>query len=116
MISNELVADSDPSALEVVGGGLVRDLQVRLDSAFFGNTVANGPNGLASLADVQTVDAGSTVTDLDWAAEALSKAETVGSTITSFVASATVLALSTIKIADTYTQPRTRRQPGMSTK
>ena len=84
MISNELVADSDPSALEVVGGGLAPDLQVRLDSAFFGNTVANGPNGLPSLADVQTVDAGSTVADLDWAAEALSKAETVGSTITSF--------------------------------
>ena len=78
VVSNELVADSDPSALEVVGAGLVRDLQLRLDSAFFGETVTNGPDGLDSLPDVSTVDAGSVITDLDPFAEALSKAELVG--------------------------------------
>ena len=41
--SNELVEDSDPSALQIVGDGLVRDLQIRLDAAFFGNTPRTGP-------------------------------------------------------------------------
>jgi HK97 family phage major capsid protein len=54
VVSNELMADSDPSALDVVGQGLVRDLQVKLDAAYFGNTVANGPSGLESLASTQT--------------------------------------------------------------
>jgi hypothetical protein len=74
VISNELADDSDPSALQIVGDGLVRDLQIRLDSPFFGNTVAHGPNGLESLTGVQTVDAAS-LDNLDAFAEALSKAE-----------------------------------------
>ncbi len=53
VVSNELVADSDPSALDVVGQGLVRDLRTKLDSAWLGNTVTNGPNGLESLTGVQ---------------------------------------------------------------
>ena len=64
VVSNELVADSDPSVLDIVGDGLVRDLQVRLDAAYFGNTTANGPSGLLSLADVQVISWGS-ITDLD---------------------------------------------------
>ena len=46
--SNELVADSDPSALQVVGEGLVRDLAVRLDAAYFGTTVATDLTGSAA--------------------------------------------------------------------
>ena len=81
VVSNELMADSDPSALEVVGAGLVRDLQTKLDSAFFGDAVANGPNGLASLPNVQAT----TLTfaeegNLDPFAEAISLAEQVGLT------------------------------------
>jgi HK97 family phage major capsid protein len=34
VVSNELVSDSDLSALDVVGQGLTRDLQIRLDAAF----------------------------------------------------------------------------------
>ena len=49
ILSNELVDDSDPSALHVVGDGLVRDLRTRLDSAYFGTTVANGPDGIQNL-------------------------------------------------------------------
>ena len=64
VVSNELVADSDPSVLDIVGDGLVRDLQVRLDAAYFGNTTANAPSGLLSLADVQVISWGS-ITDLD---------------------------------------------------
>ena len=52
-ISNELHDDSDPAALDVVGQGLVRDLQIKLDAAFFANVTANGPDGLLSLTDVQ---------------------------------------------------------------
>ena len=54
---------------------------------------------------MQDVDAGS-IADLDWAAEALSKAETVGSVITSFVASpATVLTISTLKTETASIEP-----------
>ena len=53
VVSNELMADSNPSALEVVGQGLVRDPQVKLDAAYFGDTTLNGPSGLESLASVQ---------------------------------------------------------------
>jgi HK97 family phage major capsid protein len=37
VVSNELVADSNPSALAVVGDGLVRDLAKKLDAAFSSN-------------------------------------------------------------------------------
>ncbi len=90
--------DSDPSALEVVGSGLVRDLQLRLDAAYFGNTTSNGPNELGHLTGVTTV-AGGTITDLDAFVVALSEAEQIGAQLTAFVAHHdTVLSLSTLKI------------------
>ena len=117
VVSNELADDSDPSALEVVGAGLVRDLQTRLDSAFFGNTVANGPSGLESLSGVQHVDAGSVLTDLDAFAEALSLAEQVGATLTAFVMNpATLLSLATLKVAETWNQPLLGIDPSSPTK
>jgi HK97 family phage major capsid protein len=80
IVSSELMEDSDPSALEVVGSGLVRDLQLRLDSAYFGTVTANGPNGLGHLTGVTNIDGG-TITDLDAFAEALSEAEQVGALV-----------------------------------
>ncbi len=77
VVSNELMADSDPSALQVVGEGLVRDLQTKLDAAYFGNTVANGPSGIESLNDVAETD-GSFDGSLDVFAEAISLAENAG--------------------------------------
>ena len=77
VVSNELMADSDPSALQVVGGGLVADLQVKLDSAFLGDTVASGPDGLESLSNVQTTD-GAFDGSLDVISEAVSLAEQAG--------------------------------------
>ena len=71
--------------MQVVGDGLVRDLRTRLDSAYFGTAVANGPDGIQSLAGVTTLTGG-TITNLDAFAEALSKAEVVGQQITSWVA------------------------------
>ena len=60
IISNELAADSNPSAQKTVGDGIVRDLAKKLDSAYFGNTVTNGPSGLLSVAGVSAVDTGGT--------------------------------------------------------
>ena len=115
--SNELIADSDPSALQVVGDGLVRDIALKLDAAYFGTTIANGPDGIGSLLNVQDVDAGSVIADLDWAAEALSKAEQVGSAITAFVASpVNVLAIQTLKTEADSIQPLLGVDPSSPTK
>lgn len=98
VISRELATDSSPSAQQLVGDGLAQSIATKIDAAFFGNTTANGPSGLLSLADVQTVDTGAGIVDTDPFAEAISKAEEVGAVITSFVANpADVLALSKLK-------------------
>jgi HK97 family phage major capsid protein len=98
IISRELAEDSAPSAQELVGQGLAQSIATKVDAAFFGNTVANGPSGLLSVAGVQTVDTGGTIANTDPFAEALSLAETVGAAVTSFVAHpTTVLQLSKVK-------------------
>ncbi|MGV0778903.1 phage major capsid protein [Mycolicibacterium elephantis] len=98
IISRELADDSAPSAQELVGIGLAQSIATKVDAAFFGDTVANGPSGLLSVEGVQTVDTGGTIANTDPFAEALSKAETVGAQVTSFVAHpTTVLALSKVK-------------------
>jgi HK97 family phage major capsid protein len=64
-LSNESVMDSDPEVLDETAKGLGRSIAKRIDAAFFGNTVTNGPSGLLSLAaDFQVVDAGA-FTNLD---------------------------------------------------
>lgn len=96
-VSRELAADSSPAAQNVVGQSIARDIARRVDSAFFGDTVANGPDGISSLNDIQFVDA-DTITNVDPFSEAISKAENEGAQITAFVANAsTVLALSKLK-------------------
>lgn len=118
VISNELAADSSPAALQVVGDGLVRDLKRKLDAAYFGNTVTNGPSGLLSLTTA-TVDAGDGWTNLDWAEAAKTEAEEVHTQLGAFVASpATALALASLKelttgsnkqlLASDPTQPTSR--------
>lgn len=117
VVSHELVADSDPSALDVVGDGLVRDLRVKLDASFFGGVGAGvAPDGIRSLAGVQTTTlAFSTTGNLDPFAEAVSLAEQVGvlavDPVTglpgmSFVGNpADVLAVSTTKVPEDSAQP-----------
>jgi hypothetical protein len=88
-----------------------------LDAAYFGTTSANGPDGIGNLENVQDVDAGFSIADLDWAAEALSKAEQVGSVVTSFVASpANVLAIQTLKTEADSIQPLLGVDPSSPTK
>jgi HK97 family phage major capsid protein len=98
VISRELADDSSPEAAAVVGEGLARDIARRIDQAAFAGLAAPAPAGLSTLSGVQTyVDAGA-FDNTDFAAEAISKAEQVGATITAFVTSpATGLALSKVK-------------------
>jgi HK97 family phage major capsid protein len=97
-LSNELVADSNPTASEVVGEGMARDIARKVDQAYFGDSVVNGPNGLLSLENNQWVSAGSAFEDLDPFEEAATRLENVGSKVTAWCASAnTCLALSKLR-------------------
>ena len=96
IISRELATDSSPAAQQVVGESLARDIARKLDAAFFGTTVTNGPSGIGSVAGVNT--ATSDFTDVDGFLEAISEIETAGATTTAFViAPATALALAQLK-------------------
>ncbi|MGI5222281.1 phage major capsid protein [Nocardia sp. CA-290969] len=113
IVSNELAADSNPNALNIVGAGLVRSIVAKVDAAFFAITTANGPDGIGGTLH-QTVDIGSGVTNTDPFAEAISKAENVGAQLTSFVAHPdTVLALSTLKEATGSNKPLLGADPSM---
>jgi HK97 family phage major capsid protein len=115
VVTNELLADTEDAAMDVVGDGLVRDLRVKLDAAFFGDTIANGPDGLASLLDVQVVEHTS-FSNLDPFAEAISLAETVGSTLTAFVGNPTdTLHLAKLKVQTGNQQPLLGMDPAKPT-
>jgi HK97 family phage major capsid protein len=101
-----LADDSNPAAAQVVGDGLARDIARRIDQAAFAGLAAPAPAGLTTLSGVQTYVNASAFGNLDFAAQAISKAETVGATITAFVTSpATALALATVKTATGSNQP-----------
>jgi len=106
IISRELADDSNPSAAQVVGDGLARDIARRIDQAAFVGLAAPAPAGLSTLTGVQTYVNAGAFANLDFAAEAISKAEMVGSTVTAFVAGpATALALAKIKETTGSNQP-----------
>lgn len=106
IISRELADDSDPAAAQVVGNGLARDIARRIDQAAFAGLAAPAPAGLSTLSGIQTYVNASAYGNLDFAAEAISKAETVGATITAFVAApATALALAKIRTASGSNEP-----------
>lgn len=97
-LSTELATDSSPEAQAVLGSALVRSLVAKIDSAYFGNTVTNGPNGLGSLTNRQLVLAGVTPANTDAFLEAISLAETVGANVGAWVTDpATALALAKLK-------------------
>lgn len=95
-LSNEMVRDSNPETLNLSGQGLVRDIQRKLDAAFFGDLSAPAPAGLGSITPTD-VDADS-YANLDPFAEAISEAEQLGATINKWVTDPdTALTISTIK-------------------
>ncbi len=98
IVSRELADDTDPAAAEVVGQGLARDIARRIDQAMFAGLASPAPAGLATLSGTQTYANAGAFGNLDFAAEAISKAETVGATVTGFIAGpATALALAKVK-------------------
>jgi len=106
IVSRELADDSNPAAAQVVGQGLARDIARRIDQAAFAGLAAPAPAGLNTLTGVQTYVNANAFTSLDFAAQAISKAETVGATVTAFVTSpAVALALATIKTTTGSNQP-----------
>jgi HK97 family phage major capsid protein len=78
IISRELADDSNPAATQVVGDGLARDIARRIDPAAFAGLSAPAPAGLTALSGVQTYVNANAFTNLDFAAQAIGKAETVG--------------------------------------
>lgn len=56
LISNEQANDTTPGAVQLVGDSIARDLSRKIDAAFFGVSVLNGPNGIAGVADVNVID------------------------------------------------------------
>ncbi|WP_228374378.1 phage major capsid protein [Demequina rhizosphaerae] len=105
-ISNELASDSSPTAASIVGAGIARDIVSKVDAAFFGNTVTNGPSGLESLTGVSEVDTAGAYASFDVFAEAISKAEEVGATIGAFVTDpATALVIAKLKQATGSNMP-----------
>jgi len=99
-VSNEAVEDTDPAVAAMIGKALARDIGKKVDAAFFGNTVTNGPSGLLSVAGVQVVDTGAGWTTLDYVHDAKSQAMAQGAELTHIVLAPDVaLALSKAKTA-----------------
>ena len=106
IVSREMADDSDPAAAQVVGDGLARDIARRIDQAAFAGLASPAPAGLSTLSGIQSYVNAGAFGNLDFAAEAISKAETVGATVTGFVAGpATALALAKVKTRTGSNQP-----------
>lgn len=107
VISRELAEDSSPEASAIIGQSMAANLARKIDSAFFGSTVTNGPSGIGSL-----TAAGTTATptggfvNLDEFVSASMKAYTAGSSVTAWVASPDdAEALFNLKTGTAYNQP-----------
>lgn len=116
IISREMADDSDPAVAEVVGQGLARDIARRVDQAAFAGLAAPAAPGLTTLSGIQSYVNANAFTNLDFAAQAQSKLETVGATVTAFITSpATALALSTVKQATGSNAPLLGADPTAAT-
>lgn len=91
IVSSELANDSSPSAAEVIGRGLARSIVTKVDAAFVGNTVTNGPSGLGSLTGANEVDMGESTPDaagfVSGLSAAMTNAETLGTQISALLVS-----------------------------
>jgi len=104
LLSNELVGDSDPAIALQVAQGLANQIAGALDTAFFGNTTAKGPNGLQSLTTA-VVDPGASITNLDAFVAARYAAEAHAANLTHWLLPPAVAqTLSQLKIGSGYNQ------------
>lgn len=86
VISRELAEDSDPSAAQEIGNGLVRDIARKLDAAMFtGTTIENAPAGLGTLTGVTEIEAPAEWVNLDPFKTAKLRAASLGTSIAGFV-------------------------------
>lgn len=117
VVSQELAMDSDPSANEMVGQGLARDIARKVDQAFFSTQASPAPSGLDQLTGVTAVDAGASWANLDAFAEAIANAEEETAVITAFVTSpADALLLSQLKDESGSNRPLLQPDPTMPTR
>lgn len=86
VISRELAEDSNPSAAQEIGNGLVRDIARKLDAAMFSATaIPNAPAGLGTLTGVTELEAPATWINLDPFKAAKLRAASLGTSIAGFV-------------------------------
>lgn len=99
--STEMLEDMNPEIADQLGNSIADQIIWSLDGAVLGNTTANGPSGLLSLASTQ-VDPGASLTNLDPFIAAVFAAQNavVPANPTHFVVKpATAEALSKLKVA-----------------
>jgi HK97 family phage major capsid protein len=87
IISRELADDSAPSAAQVIGDGILRNLQRVLDTATFSASTPNGPAGLPGVSGISTVSAGAAYANVDAFSDALYTSANNNGEITSWVTS-----------------------------
>nr|WP_279628982.1 phage major capsid protein [Mycobacterium scrofulaceum] len=105
LLSNELADDSDPAVADQIGAALGNQIAQAIDTAYFGNTTAKGPNGLLSLAST-AVDAGTAVANLDAFIEARYAAEANGAKLSHWLVAPSIAEeLSKLKTASGSNQP-----------
>ena len=101
VLSQEMVEDSEPDALNMVGRSLVARLVSVIDASFFANTTTNGPAGLLSITPT-LADAADAWANTDAFEFAKSNAEQHGTVLNYFCCNpATALKLSTLKAYST---------------
>lgn len=88
-ISNEAANDTSPAVADAVGNSIARSISKKIDAAFFGNAIANGPSGLLSVSGIGVVDTGavSSITNLDVFHQAKANAIAAGSNISAWLLS-----------------------------
>jgi HK97 family phage major capsid protein len=97
VLSREIIADSEPGALTLVGQSLVATLVKVIDTAYFAASTTNGPAGLLSITPT-LIDAGDAWATLDAFEAAKSNAEQHGTVVDNFVCNpTTALKLATLK-------------------
>jgi HK97 family phage major capsid protein len=85
-ISTEAAQDTNPAVANQVAQSLARSVAKKVDAAYFGNTVSNGPSGLLSLSGINVVDTGTvTLTSLDPFHEAKAAALADNAALTHFI-------------------------------
>ena len=88
VVSREMANDSSPSAQDIIGAAIARDLARAIDAAYFGTwTSGPAPKGLGNLTPTEVTGTDAAYTNLDLFEEAILNAETNGTPLTAFVTS-----------------------------